>query len=367
MLKAVALSCLALLLFSGLIEGAKPRPILDTGHIEKKAILEKCIYGRVRKIQIGDFDRASGKEIAILGQKGYWLLSCDDYHVMRSYELTGQFKDTKGRPVWLGLNPELVDVSGNGLFEIMKGGGGFGDVGLLNAKGKLLWTFHPDPKLHPNKMIHGDLNRDGHIEFYVADHTGLYQLDPEGVVTKKISNERIIDIQAIEGDQLRKPVLAALTYAGEFLIFDYQGSLLKKLTPGLDIRRFDVVNWHGKGNLLVGEQGFFMWRLSILDLNGNILFTKKLRYPHWVKWVSNPKGIAVAFNKDKAPYLAVLANTKASVGLSQLNIFSPQGELIYQDILRYSNGICVNDSVKDQREVLLVGDNGTAVWEYSLK
>jgi len=358
------------LLIGWLFWGNNPGVKVDLGQIKKAPVLTGGVPGglpgRVNKIQVVNFSPKTGNEIAILGHRRITLLSCENYHISKQLS----FADMLPKGSSLGSNSELVDVDGDGTFEIMRGGGGYRDVGLLDDKGNPLWTFHPDPHVSPNKMIHGDLNRDGLIEFYVADHTGLYQLDPKGKVVKKISDAWVSDINIVDDPHREKPLLVALTHRKEFQMFDFNGDLVRRFTPAYHFRHFDIVNWPLGPNILIGVEGFHRWKIVLIDLDGKTIFDQMLTN----FWFSHgPEGVAVRFGEKEQPYLAVVGHTKWVVSLpltqplTQLNIFSHAGELIYQETLRANRGFCVNGCKKGKGEVLLVGDNATAVWEYSLK
>lgn len=352
--------CLLIPLVVGWLSwGNRHEVAVDKIHITKKAILEDCIVGGVRKIQVGDFVPSAGDEIAILGQFKIWILSCDDYRVIKSYS----FEADEGKPFSFGTEPELIDVNHDGSFEIVKGGGGGSkEVGLLDAKGKALWTFNSGARSKPYKMIAGDLNRDNNIEFYVADRTGLYQLDHGGNIVKRFSNAWINDINISDDASLQSPLLIALTHKGEFLCFNFDGKAVNNLSPGYKVRRFGIVNWPDGQNILAGE-GFFRWNIHLFNLRGIDIFNYRLSI-FWSYY--GPQGVGVRFHKEGAPFLAILGHAKVPEYLSQLNIFSPSGELVYQEVLGKTRGLCVSSRAKDGNQVLLVGDGNTTVWEYSL-
>jgi hypothetical protein len=343
----------ALFLFSH-----KPGVVLNSELFHKKEIHNACIIGGVRHIQTANYGQPLGNRIAILGQELLIVLSCGNYRVINTYS----FRDKDGRTISFGLNPSLVDIHRDGSFQIMKGGGGYGEVGLLDDKGNTLWSFQPDSRLPPFRMISGDLDGDNRIEFYVADRTGLYKLDHHGNIAGKISKAWISDIKIISDSRLPCPILIALTRHGEFMIFNADGRLLRQFTPGYEVRRFDIVNWPDSPNILVGE-GFFSWNVHVLDLNGKDLFRYKLS-TSWSYY--GPQGLAVRFNKENEPYLVVLGHAKAPSYLTQLNIFSPSGALVYQEILHRTQGLCSSACANSDTEKLIIGNGNSKILEYSM-
>ncbi|MCX6338806.1 MAG: hypothetical protein NTX71_02660 [Candidatus Aureabacteria bacterium] len=300
------------LLIGWLFWGNNPGVKVDLGQIKKNPVLTGGIPGglpgRVNKIQVVNFSPKTGNEIAILGSTRITMLSCENYRISKNLSFAINFT-TKKSPLGIpGINPELVDVDGDGTFEIMRGGGGFSDVGLLDDKGNPLWIFQPNPGRHTtNKLIYGDLNKDGAIEFYAADRKGLYQLDPKGKVVKKISDTWISDINIVDDPHREKSLLVALTHRKEFQMFDFNGDLVRRFTPAYHFSHFDIVNWPSGPNILIGVEGFHRWKIVLIDLDGNTIFDQMLTD----FWLSHgPEGVAVRFGEKEQPYLAVVGHTK---------------------------------------------------------
>jgi hypothetical protein len=358
MRKKVAITCLLLFLVSGLWA--------ESGQITKKVAIKDLTPGTCKKIQIGNYDRAPGNEIAIFGLSGGQFLSCQDYRSLKTYK----FKKDDGRKgSWLGFAPELVDVDNDGNFEIMKSGGGYSDVGLLDSEGKLLWEFHPHPKLPPRKMIAADIDKDGAVEFYVADYTGLYRLDHKGDITWKITNEKFSDVNVIRDKRFKRPRVIGLTSGrnkGEFQIFDSEGRMVKRFSPEVQKYRFDIINWpdNESSYVLTESIGFRKCRMSVMDLDGEVIFDYQLKkFPFY----HGLRGVAVKFDKEEKPYLVVSARSRAANRLTRLTIFSPSGDLIYGETLQSWGLLCVNPSKQDKNEVLLVKDGARGVWQYGLE
>ncbi len=368
MRRMFSISCLIFIFPGCFLWGAKPGVLVDKGQITKRAVFKPSIPAAVKRIQIGDFDRSGGNEIAVLGENGISLLSCKDYHLIKTYE----FSKIDWKKSRLGLRPALVNINADEKFAIMRGGGGFGDVGLLNSKGQPLWIFEARPG-HPTKrMIQADLNKDNDIEFYAADSSGLYRLDKNGAIKQKISSKSTSDINTVEGQQFEKPLLIGLTSLrgqSEFQLFNSDGRLVKKFTPKYKKYkpyRFDIVNWPNpkKPSILIGAVGFDKMKLIAMDLNGGSVFEYTMKdFP----FNHPPQGITVKLSKSQEPYLVVSARSKSTSRLTQLAIFSPSGELIYQEIIKGWTPMAANSCKSNQDEVLLVRRDGKTIWEYSLK
>jgi hypothetical protein len=310
-------------------------------------VFHEYISGTVKTIQKGDFHPTPGDEVAVLGQRCVWLLSATDYNVLSIHEQCEE--------LCLCPSPWLVDIEGDGNFEIMIGGGGFQDVGLLDSDGNILWIFHPHESLAPHKMIYDDINGDGMPEFYVADRTGLYRLDADGQPVWSITESHFYDVGTAN------KIILGLAKGNEIISVDFDGNIINRFDLEEEKYNFDVVKWPEQEGILMG---YFKRRVHIRDLKGNIVFEHLLEdFP----LRHAPQGVAVRFEKNSPPYLVILAHSRSSLCLTQLSIFNPSGSLIYQEILRSTTGICVNIDTETQNEVLLIGNgtNGVLKYDYS--
>ena len=145
-------------------------------------------------------------------------------------------------------------------------------------------------------------------------------------------------------------------------LFNFEGKEIQNISSRYKEHHFDIVDWPSESNILIGRGGFYKWKAIIINLKGKDIFKHKLRNFYVCH---GPQGTSIKFAGDKKPYLAILGHSKSTSYLTQLSIFSPSKELIYQEILESTRGLCAIPCQKDQVEVLLVGDSNTKVWEYS--
>jgi len=73
----------------------------------------------------------------------------------------------------------------------------------------------------------------------------------------------------------------------------------------------------------------------------------------------------VRFVAAKDAYFAVLLDPGSEYVQSILYIFSPTGQLVYEEVLKKSRGIFALDT-GDDSELLLVGEGSTTVWAYTV-
>jgi hypothetical protein len=109
----------------------------------------------------------------------------------------------------------------------------------------------------------------------------------------------------------------------------------------------------------------------VLDLDGKVILRHRLQedilqsFVHLLE-IMDIRGTAVRFRSNEKPYLAVIAKHRAALKKSTLSIFSSEGKIIYQEMLRSSTGISALPN-PDGSESLLVGDGAETVWIYDMR
>jgi hypothetical protein len=328
---------------------------LDLGKLSKKEIKLGHFIGGICNIQTVDYSKTSERAIAVIGQSNYYIVSSDTFNELE-YKV---FKDSRGYLISLGLYPQLIDIDADGQFEILLRGGGFGKVGLLDHEGKKIWHFFPDPeypKYPPYKMISPNPNND-EIFFYSAGDTGLYKLNAKGDILAHLLPSPVLDVSLFSNN-----TIVALNMDNEFEFINITNEKLqKKLKISDSIDFFQIIDWHSKEGILIENENN---ELKILSSDGEILFQYDItNFPSY----HPPQGVQVKFEADKQPYLAILLHARSSVRKSQLCIFSPKGDLIYQEVLDATEGISIRTDKNKRVETLLVGNGQEGLFEYSIK
>ncbi len=201
-----------------------PGIIHANNSIDNEIVHVGFFLGGIRTIQTDvKFDKKNHdkKLMMILGQAGIKVY--DNLHEVDSID----FMNNDGKPTYLGATPKYVRLN-KALDGIMMGGGGFGDVGLLDVNGKLLWTFKPSLMFNPYKMISADLDNDEITEFYTVGDTGLYKLNIHGKVVWKIDGD-MQDISTYSNSMHDIKSLIVLNSDGSFILVSSSGKIIKKL------------------------------------------------------------------------------------------------------------------------------------------
>jgi len=105
--------------------------------------------------------------------------------------------------------------------------------------------------------------------------------------------------------------------------------------------------------------------ICVVNHQGNVFALHYLKKSIFVL-----QGTPVKFAEDREPYLAVLANYSLQSDKATLCIFSPEGNLVYEELLYETEGILAVKAKSSKTEILLVGnsdgqDKGL-VYEYRL-
>ena len=216
-------------------------------------------------------------------------------------------------------------------------------------------------------MIYGDLNKDNKLEFYANDFGALYRLDEMGNVIWKIdkntsdSNLRYFnDIGIFTGNGAEPPFLLAVTDR-DFVAINFDGKIVKRFKSDNKIQNFEIVRWNKEQFIL---SGYFRKKVIMLDMKGNKIHEFKLKdFPLY----HSPTAVAVKLKPDENEYLVITANSRSALSLTQLNIISPEGEIIYQEIIKKTDGMMPFYSKEKKSEVLLIGDGSSQVLEYSMQ
>jgi len=318
--------------------------ILKGEHFLTKSLYyEGYFIGGVRLVQ-----SLPDKKVAIFGQKDGVILNVKNNTLKAAVAF--QRKAV--------LKPEIVDVENDGRFEIMLRGSGYGDVGLLDYNGKTLWIYKPDKKLPSKSMVSGDLDRDGRLEFYAATHNGLHRLDYKGRKIWEVEVENRMDSVAVyDPGKNGVPLVITICFNGQIQFRNCNGQLVREIKPKIKFRDLQLINWPTSGHILA-KSGKSIY---ILDFNGKTIFKYTPKYGF-----NNFCGTGVKLSDNQNPYLAVITAARSRTFRQLLSIFSPDGKLVYQEVLKKGPTLCTISSDSSKSEHLLVGDGTGNVWEYRL-
>jgi hypothetical protein len=267
----------------------------------------------------------------------------------------------------LGQRPELLKIKDDGSLEIMIRGGAFDDVGLVNTFGEYIWQYKREPGTSPH-LTGGKFGGNGETEFYIAYSDGVHKLDYSGrEIWRTEDSIGEVNIQIYKTSADRPPIIVTRDSRERIKYWNTDGKLLREVIPKVESYGLEIIHWPDDYHILaIGE-----YEIIAMDLDGRVVFRHKLvgdLFPFFVHLleVMDIRGVPIKLDAHKHPYLAIIAKHRAALKKSTLSIFSPEGNLIYQEMLNSSTGIATLDN-PDGSQSLLVGDGATNVWIYNLK
>jgi hypothetical protein len=323
---------------------------VDKFGVSKTLIADCCFRGHARSIQLGNFDRDSKLEIAVVPQTGVYFF---DAETLKS-KANLKFQKPGGDTLWFGIAPYLV--SSKDSFQIAMLGGGYGDVGLLDSKGKELWKFKPDASRAPNGMVVDDSVL-GKPRFYVCNRNSIYRLDSAGKIVWKI-NENASYITLVRDSDDKEPGFAtADSRSRKLSVWASSGKLISQL----DLPFYpDGLAFVSSGDIsgYVVKSGR---QLAFVDRTGKHRFT----YSYGdVPVYHGPSAVLVRFATGQPPYLAVRLTSRSSTGKSVLSLFSLDGERLYQEYLGGGPALGAVPVKNEHRDRLFVGEGTARLWSY---
>jgi hypothetical protein len=244
-------------------------------------------------------------------------------------------------------------------------GGGWGPVAVYDRAGNCLWSYGTKKEggETPENMAAGDIDNDGQPEFALGTMDSIMLLNHEGkIIWRRPDNlVRHIEIIDINSDGIAEIVHS--NASGKMIIRNRDGDMQNEIKLFLYFNWFSLIQWPIPGGtkkcLLISADK----KIQIIDPSDG----KKIRLFDAPDAPDNfGLGVWVDFQGSKNPYFAVIVAVRATWRRALLYIYSPQGDLLYQEILPTYNPALASLKISDdKKEALLVGGNGV-IWEYKL-
>jgi hypothetical protein len=275
------------------------------------------VYQNQGWVQADIFDAQQGLEIAEISAKQIRFLDPETWALKRIVDNNYRFS-------WMD---KLISLNNNGQLNVLHAGGGYSKVGLLDLNGNTLWQFQPDEKLPPNKMIAVDLDGNGEKEFYATGHTGVYRLDAKGTVVWKSTGRGGNYLVSIPAYDKYPAMIASDTPMGKISMWTFTGELIKEIKPTAGTYMLQVVKWGEKYCFAVGQTSREGSGVFLMDLDGNVVFKQRIGEHFGVNGI-----MAVRFEAKANPCLVVVGGGGGGVHLTELNIFTYEGQLVYREL-----------------------------------
>lgn len=346
-----AILCCCILVFDFLFfcnfsysEKSEPEVIVINDFITKTLFYESSEMTAIKNVMQGNLDLDSDIEIGILGQLS--MHAIDPISGTRKFNI--KFRWTSGI-----LRPEVIYSNKDKHYKVMSGGH-VSDVGLMNHLGEPIWIYKPASGVLINTMAAGDLDRNGELEFYVATHRGLHQLN---VLGEKLweKGSWVFDVDVFDHRKAKIPLVVTICSDGQIQFRNYEGELVREVKPQIKINNIEFIEWPNPGHILTRAGS----SIFILNSEGKVVFSHKLK-----QHIYAIRGTSVQFIVNQKPYLAVIAKFSSTTGKAMLCIFSPDGKLAYEELVKTTLGLLATKSQSSGGEMLLVGNGPGRVYKY---
>ena len=335
--------------------------------------------GTINDVAVGEFDSHPGLDVVVAGHDGAIVY---DRNGTRQNRVLFQFPTEKVKvgPVTsektvsrLG-QVQVVDLEDDGISEYLARGSLDG-AGVFDHQGKVLWYYgkYSKEKMSISDLTVGDLDGD-HIAEFVASWRGIEVFDQSGKRKSQVQEEfsdAQIEVVDTDGDGTNE-----IVSCGESLkIRDSAGRVIKSAAVPVYLGNFCLSKMPGrKQPLILGVQDGSLW---LIDFNGQVVarFDAPLSTLYETvrqgarselrgTSVYKSKGIWVKLAKDQPEYLAVITEF-AGLDRSVLDVYTPEGNLVYQEVLPEDCFSIAALPLEEQSGVqeFLVGGERT-VWKY---
>lgn len=236
---------------------------------------------------------------------------------------------------------------------------------VMNWDAEILWQSSDD--CHSAAL--GDMDGDGQWEIIAASDRAVYCYEVNGSLawTKPIADGTIIDIG------IGMPGPEVLVLIGRS---DHRGNTdkilwkissdaktSKELLLHKDVAHMRVLHWPSGDRVILNRgRGY-----TICDMAGKEILS------HWYEWTWGGRHTIFGINAAKArmnggdaEYLIVRTKFRSAVGHGMLHIFSPEGDIVYEEVTDNSLGVCAVPMENSDREGVLLGSDSGEPLLYTL-
>lgn len=222
--------------------------------------------------------------------------------------------------------------------------------GLSDSQGRLLWANQASG-FSRTVPIHATNGEVVFADYHVADRIELRKRSGEILWSVKTS---VQDVGVYVGpDGIEMPFsICGCGKSPKARVYGIDGKLAKEIPLPEWAGNVQSIAWPSKGNLLVGSGGW----IGVLDSDGRELMRHTIQGTSFRPY-HGPDGVAVRFEPNEPPYLAVASHGSSGYPRSVLLIFAPNGKLVWQEEVKKFDALLAAPKESGQGEVLLVGGN----------
>jgi len=335
--------------------------------------------GSFSDVAVGEFDPHPGLDVVVAGRSG--ALVFDRYGVQQGRSIfqfqtssvkVGPFNTPK---VDMSLGDvKVIDLEADGVCEYLARGGLDGGA-VFDHQGKLIWTYgkYTEEKTAIDDLTVGDLDGDGIAEFVVS-WNGIEVFDKFGKRRSQLPEKYSSSpIEVVDTNGDGKNEIVSIDQA--LRIRDATGQVIKSVDLPVYLGQFSLCKMPDrKAPVILGLKDSTLW---LIDFEGKTVaqFNAPLsKFDDTVERINGEefhgtsvyksKGVWIKLARDRPEYLAVI-NEFVALDRSVFDIFTPAGELVYQEVLPEE---CMSIAVLPPAdpasvpELLVAGER--TVWRY---
>jgi len=364
------------------------RVVIGQGFLSRTVFFETGLFkpnkdiGDISDVRVGEFDSHPGLDVVVAADYGAIVFDRDGvnqgltiFRFPTVNENLGPF--TSEHTDRLMGQRLVVDLEGDGVCEYIANGSTEG-AAVFDHQGKLLWTYGKFTKERTSidNLTIGDLDGDGVAELVVS-WNGIEVFDKSGKRKSQVTEEYGDDqIEVVDTDWDGKNEIVSLT--NTLKIRNAAGQVTKEVDMPGYFGHFDLCNMPGTQEpvmLTVYES-----QLLLIDFKGDTVAKFKAPLSEFDDTVYKApdgsesrgtsvyksRGLWIKLANDRPEYLAVI-NEFAAIDRSVLDVYTPTGQLVYQEVLPeqcQSIAVLPPADASGVQELLVGGAN--TVWRYRL-
>lgn len=361
------------------------RVVVGQGFLARSVFAETGVFktnkdiGSISDVRVGEFDPHPGLDVVVAADDGAIIFDRNGanqgqvvFHFPIVNEKVGPFSSAR-TDTMMG-DRQVVDLEGDGVCEYIARGSIHG-AALFNHQGTLLWTYGKYTKENTsiNDLTVGDLDGDGVAELVVSWH-GIQVFDKSGNLRTHVQEEygdTQIEVVDTDGDGKNEIV----SVGGSLKIRNAGGEVTEELPIDGYFGNFALCNMPGRKEPVIFKVND--GKVWLIDLQGATVaeFNAPLsEFPETVHKtplgdsfgtsVYKSRGVWIKLAPNQPEYLAVIKQF-AALDRSVLDVYTPTGQLVYQEVLPeecLSIAVLPAADASGVPELLVTGEQ--TVWRY---
>jgi len=319
----------------------RPRIVTGSDRFERVVVGDRSSWRMT-----GNFDDRPGDEIAIVDSRGVDIFEPVRLSKMQHLDLPAAADwNWYSRLALVDGRPIIVDTGGQ-------------ETQLRALDGTLLWRYRPEPQLPPSSLRVADLDEDGTIELYAASTTKIARLDTSSkeVWTRPATLAEVIATEPRSNHA--PPWVAAVEPNRAVKVWDDAGVSLGEVPISNDVV-VGVVDFPESRSLAL--RALRAGAVRLVTLSGRTTFEWAVEDGRVVQ------GMAIRFEPDGPPLLAIVAAGPRDTQRSRLQLVAANREVVYDEVFDTLPALLKARRADGGETLLISGHNLVALRPFSTR